>query len=131
MTQTAYEKAAHAKDVSIQVWQYLYNHSEVDRKLDLPWELATLVLHCTNMCPICEFFFFELKAKERLTGRACDDCPLKTCDDPSPYKRWAHAKGPEARAAAAKEILALLTAWDIEPYRVNYPSPKGKGLLAS
>ena len=93
-----------AKDLTIEVWQYLADHPEIACKRDLPWEILEAVIRCVSQCPLCEMFRDE----------DCVGCPLGNCEDAgSNYWNWYNAETDEDRKKYAQAILCVVKAWKI------------------
>jgi hypothetical protein len=102
-----------AKELSLEVWRYLEEHPEVDRKTDLPESLLDKVRVCWCYCPLCALFIPG--------GTHCPDCPLGgndySCVTPGrPYSRWVSARksASSVRKEAAAEIVRLIEAWEVK-----------------
>ena len=64
-----------AKDLTIEVWQYLADHPKIKYKADLPKKLWNKIKFLTCQCPLCEI----TDANCNLTDETC--CPLFNCND--------------------------------------------------
>jgi hypothetical protein len=104
-----------AKAVMTEVWGYLAEHPECERKEDLPPDLYDKIKVCFRLCPLCEVY--------RKPVIRCINCVLFKKDTmcgsyASLYSQWKYAPSGEAgnaiRAASAKEILEISEAWDTE-----------------
>ena len=96
--------AQEAKELSLEVWRYLAAHPEVDSKHKLPNDLLRKIIDMDSLCPLCELY------KER----PCYKCPLKTCDENSPYDKWRFTNNKAERQTAAQEIVEAIEAWEPE-----------------
>ena len=99
-----------AKDLSIELWQYLADHSEIDDKSKIEAkDLRERVCCYINYCPLCGLFY-----DDKLVRLQCNKCPLDSCFDyGSDFKKWRNAVDNETRKAAAESILAKIRAWDV------------------
>jgi hypothetical protein len=100
-----------AKELSLEVWRYLAEHPEIDRKDDLPKPLFSKIVHCLSRCPLCELF--------NIGHLSCPGCPLTgedySCESPGqPYCRWTDASSPFDRKEAAAGIVRQIEAWEAE-----------------
>jgi len=107
-----------AKELSLEVWQYLAEHPKIDDKSHLPDELFEKIKNLLNWCPLCALF-------KNKTGIWCQKCPLESCKDGSLYNRWHWAScyaykinHKESvitiRQKAAQEIVDKIQAWKPE-----------------
>ena len=92
-----------AKALTIEVWTYLAEHPEIEYKSDLPDLLYRKIAGLSCQCPLCEVFSFQH-----------EKCPLLDCSSPSPYDRWEYTRVMEVREKAAREIVAIVSAWNPE-----------------
>ena len=99
-----------AKQDALAVWRYLAEHGEVSDKEALPAKLLKKVENDISHCPLCTMFRY---------GGICGACPLSVgrancLSVLHPYNLW---NGPfntsEGRAAAAREIVHLIEAWEV------------------
>ena len=98
-----------AKELSLEVWVYLRDHSGLRSKSDLPF--YEKIINITNECPLCHIFW-------RYGG--CKGCPLECLNDDeklsssSLYYQWHNAHIGEDRAKYAGLIYDKIAAWDID-----------------
>jgi len=93
-----------AVNLSIEVWEYLYTHSEIKSKNDLPEGLFDKIKNLAYKCPLCDYFLD--------CGILCTDCPLKYClNDNSNYKKWYFSNSKKLRAKHAGRIMDILCQW--------------------
>jgi hypothetical protein len=109
-----------AKALTLELWGYLAEHPECECNEDTPPELYEKIKYLSNQSPLCEIN--EYKAIV-----VCDKCALARAGAEcrrmsSPFMRWLHAPEGEAgnaiRAAAAKETVDIVKAWDTGGIRV-------------
>lgn len=105
-----------AKADSLAVWRYLAEHGEIALKKSLPESIFRKIEYDECFCPLCTIFD---------KADTCAGCPLTAgharCSSYSaPYFRWANAdlfntteEAEEARVKAAREIVALIEAWEV------------------
>jgi hypothetical protein len=97
-------KFSEAKELSLEVWEYLAAHPSVRSKNALPLELLNKVRGFSYCCPLCAYAF------ER--DKPCEECILSDCEGrETPYQIWRHANEKDANAAAQK-IVARIKAWE-------------------
>jgi len=94
-----------AKAVTIKVWSFLRDHSEIRSKKYYPSWLWEKVFGCRNYCPLCELFYQE--------NATCPDCPLGSCNESSDYYRWMCAANNETRSICAGNIVEKVKAWEV------------------
>ena len=120
-----------AKELTLQLWGYLYEHPEVDRKDNTPFKEQIGQLH--NQCPLCELFYKGESSSENSRNMAsarrsyCPQCPLSQADElcwrsdfnhrglalhQSAYEMWSDAGHPAERKFSAKKILEVVSAWE-------------------
>jgi hypothetical protein len=105
-----------AKAITLEVWEYLVEHPEVEFKLDLPKRLLKKIAGLELLCPLCELFVRE--------DCICPCCPLGNCSRTSPYQMWANAPSKKARKINAQKIVDAVRAW--EPEGEKPPAAKGR-----
>jgi len=103
-----------AKEITLEVWQYLADHPEIDDKKRLPGYLYRKVKSFLNLCPLCELFMDSSLGVSECTG-----CPLDSCARGSFYAKWNLVyiwdKNPKAmRKEAAQEIINKVKAWEVK-----------------
>jgi hypothetical protein len=98
-----------AKEISLEVWRYLAEHTECFSKRDLPGELWKKL---SNGCPLCVVFRVDC---------SCSCCPLDEAGERCPkegsaYDRWAYADSgdTETRRKSAMRIVEVISAWKPE-----------------
>lgn len=101
-----------AKRITVKVWAYLAEHTEIARKEDLPSELYEEINSFIADCPLCALFY----------RKDCAGCPLyNTIDDTycadwignGVYFRWRCATEEKTRAESAREIVAKVRSWKV------------------
>jgi len=98
-----------AKKLSLEVWEYLRDHPEIDKKEDLPF--YEKIINITNECPLCHMFWHN---------DYCKGCPLECLNDDeqlsssSLYYQWHKAHCGDDRAKYAGLIYDKIAAWDID-----------------
>lgn len=103
-----------AKELTIEVWEYLAAHPEVIAKIQIPRPLYSRISHMIADCPLCELFVTSY----------CKGCPLyetgNCCTSKDtlsgPYGEWAESDigDHKTRAIAAQKIVDITKAWVIE-----------------
>jgi len=94
-----------AKELTLEMWEYLYEHPEIDEKKELPkilWDKISLLF---SACPICEFF------KHKSPNKRCRECPLINAEGCGYYFEWCKSVSLDKRKSAAKVIVDLVKAW--------------------
>jgi len=86
-----------AKELSLEVWRYLAKHPNKD-KIYLPDLLWKKIMRLPGYCPLCYLF-----KPSSIPPKECPGCPLKSCGDQSPYRRWNDAMHDENGIAIRKE----------------------------
>lgn len=100
-----------AKELSLEVWDYLRDHPEIDKKEDLPLDLYDNVIHLFHACPLCEYYYYKTISLIIM----CKECPLCNCyDGDSIFQLWHAAESSEDRAKYAGLIYDKIAAWDID-----------------
>ena len=100
--------AKEAKVLSLKIWRYLASHPGIKSKDGLPGDLFAQVKDMAMNCPLCEFFLQNGDPLLYLCGR----CPLDSCMDDGPYRKWARALGCEERSFYAQQVVEKLNNWD-------------------
>ena len=102
-----------AKEISIEVWTYLAEHPEIERKWQLPKELYERIELMIGKCPVCELYGRGGRIDE--AGYPCNkECPLYGCDrEGGLYSKWLKGVSRDIRSKFAHEILDKLKAWEI------------------
>ena len=102
-----------AKELTIEVWTYLAEHSEVASKTKLPDELFSKIKDLKGYCPLCELFYRNELITDNISDK-CTGCPLNTkltncfvsC---SPFMKWVLAiNNNQQRKEAATEIVNIV-----------------------
>jgi hypothetical protein len=102
---------AEAKALSLEVWGYLAEHPECERKKDMPDAIYNKVKDFKNSCPLCELFYY----------RGCKGCVLyesgeKCSNISSLYSSWCYPfigeVDNEKSKAAAKGIYEIIQEWE-------------------
>lgn len=102
-----------AKEISVEVWQYLYDNPEIESKIDLPDKMFNKIKKIYNNCPLCEYFQLRLTMKK---------CPLNiskfdyTCAADCAngfYNKWRYSETKRERKKYAGIILKMIKAWEI------------------
>jgi hypothetical protein len=104
--------ALEAKELSLEVWQYLAEHPEIDSKKKLPIKLYTKIKHLKGECPLCGLYQND--------DLICPKCPLKHCysnEGSSLFEQWAFSFGDsdnelKIRKQAAQNIVNVIRAWE-------------------
>jgi len=93
-----------AKELSLEVWTYLRDHPEIERKAQLPSELYDKISRLTGRCPLCEIF-----------GTACSQCPLECCGTGSDFDDWCTSECDDEalRQKAAANIVKKIEDWEV------------------
>jgi hypothetical protein len=96
-----------AVNLSIEVWEYLYTHSEIKFKEALPKKLYNEIKDMTGRCPLCDYYTVT-----EVYPDYCINCPLGYClEMGSPYKKWFHSTTKKLRAKYAGRIVDILCQW--------------------
>lgn len=97
-----------ARELSMEIWKYLYEHPWIDSKSNLPDELYNKIEKYENDCPLCELFW-DLEHE-------CDLlCPFSNCpcyEPDSLYRKWAAADSSN-RAYWAYKIFDKIRNWSM------------------
>lgn len=93
-----------AKSLTLEVWQYLADHPNVQSKDYLPFNLLKQITGLKFRCPLCDIF-----------DHRCYFCPLKSCDENSFFSWWADATIADERKTAALGIVKAVREWKLEP----------------
>ena len=93
-----------AKELSLEIWEFMATNPGVKRKNDLPSNILDKVHMYHSICPLCELY-----VQENLN---CPDCPLKKCSAPSVFDGWAYAENDNTRKKYATIIVETLKAWE-------------------
>jgi hypothetical protein len=98
-----------AKELSLEVWRYLAEHPEINKKHDLPPHLFEKISDLFNQCPLCDYFYTH-----RLIifyGLDCSKCPLDDCTkDGSTWGKWEGSTDKEERQFYAQKIVDAIEA---------------------
>jgi hypothetical protein len=105
--------AEQAKSLSLEIWRYLAEHTEVRSKRELPFPLYAKINGMCGKCPMCEY---NLKQK----WGSCNDCPIGAAgyrcaiDGKSLWFLWTFTSPDkvEIRKEAALKIIELIENWD-------------------
>jgi len=97
------------KDVSVLVWQHLYDHPEIKYKTGLPDEIYNKIKNSEYECLLCD----KYNDIDKGDG-CCPRCPLSCCVETkdSIYLKWYNARTKKSRKKYAGIILEQLKAWD-------------------
>ena len=103
-----------AKELSLEVWRYLAEHTEINRKYDLPHKIFNTLQLLKCKCPLCELF--EHAVPE------CRGCPLRDvalglydCTTRGhPYRRWYYATRADTRRQSAMKMVQMIEAWEVD-----------------
>ena len=90
-----------AKELSLEVWRYLAEHSV--SKFYLPDSIYNKIKDLDNHCPLCELFYN--------CDCICPDCPLQRCGEGSLYDHWINS---DERKINAQKIVEVIEAWEPE-----------------
>ena len=100
-----------AKDLTIEVWTYLRDNPEIDRKINLPIELILKIKDLEGRCPLCEVF------KQDDGFPCCSKCPLREPEictvKGSFYYAWSTCSGYNGRQKYAGLIVDAVKAWEV------------------
>jgi hypothetical protein len=101
-----------AKELSLEVWRYLAEHTEIRDKMFLSKALWEKIRDLRCYCPLCELF--------RADG-PCQGCPLDETGENcrikgSAYRHWDQSDpdDTETRREAATRIVEIISAWEPE-----------------
>jgi hypothetical protein len=100
-----------AKELSLEVWQYLRDHPEISSEFRLPFAIRDKVVDFLYLCPLCALFLGNWPEE------GCPGCPLdiKNCRNrESPYCKWSLTTKRGSRREAAAEIVSIIEAWEPE-----------------
>lgn len=102
-----------AKELSIEIWQYLYDHPDIYHKKDLPESIFNQIKDIVNFCPLC---FVRMK----LSRWVCIACPISMANKScfianSYYRKWerANVNRKRKRKKYAGKILNIIKDWEI------------------
>ena len=101
-----------AKELSLEIWEYLRDYPEINRKEALPIKLYRKIMYLVGECPMCEYFA-RVKYNTHL-NKPCKFCPLKSCKENTLYQKWYSSKSSIDRAKYAGQIVDKIKAWDID-----------------
>jgi hypothetical protein len=97
-----------AKLLSLDVWEYLRDHPEINRKKHLPIGLWNRIKDLENQCPLCTVV------------ESCMQCPLGDAIGSSCFcthhQNWSVADDENVRKEAANKIISLIQSWKWEIY---------------
>jgi hypothetical protein len=115
-----------AKEVSIEVWQYLYDHPEIEYKDDLPKNIYEKISISDTECLLCDLYndlhndimllHNDIMILDYITSSNCKGCPLQCCEyplDKGIYSKWRLAETSKTRKKYAGIILEKIKNWDI------------------
>jgi hypothetical protein len=91
-----------AKELSLEVWRYLRDHSKIRIKENLPKYLWERIKYLYDFCPLCDSL------------RSCTSCPLNDCGYCRSFDSWVDARNCIERQKAAAEIVRRIEAWEPE-----------------
>jgi len=107
-----------AKELTLEVWQFLEYHPDIEYKHDLPDYLWDKIKYLKDRCPLCSLYMGTDIYRD-----TCPECPLVSCVVAgSAFHRWNNAedyicvKNPDPRtirAEAAREIVDKVEAWEV------------------
>jgi hypothetical protein len=101
------------KDVSVMMWQYLYDHPEIKSKCCLPREIYRKVVQSEHECLLCDEYH---DLNHNNPNDCCPRCPLSCCINDETwdgvFDRWFSAKTNRTRKKYAGIILEKIKAWD-------------------
>lgn len=100
--------AQQAKELSLEIWNYLAEHPEITHKTELPYELFAKIKDMVLYCPLCEYFLCDVGL-----FFTCSCCPLHTCSTHnSLHTNWARSVSSEDRGYYARKIANAIDSWD-------------------
>lgn len=91
-----------AKQISIEVWEYLRDHPCLTDKFQLPDNIYKKIVHMKCECPLCELF-----------DMSCHKCPLNCLDVKSWYNKWSFATTNRQRKKYASMIVDQIKSWQV------------------
>ena len=94
-----------AKELTLEVWEYLRDHPEIYAKKLLPVELFAKIKLLKSWCPLCELFRVDGACKRR--------CPLDCLVYGSDWNLWdiSSLSDNATRQQAAANIVEKVKAW--------------------
>jgi len=98
------------KNLSLEVWRYLYRRPWVTSKEDLPKNLFNKIVRMKGWCPLCVRFM------NTFTYGRCEGCPLPHNNSGHPctlYHRWTSAKTWRQRVRHSSTIIKKIKAWEV------------------
>ncbi len=96
--------AKQAKDLSLEVWRYLRDHPEIQRKRYLPDKIYSKIGLMICECPLCEYY----------CQVSCSHCILDSeCSSDGSYEKWLKAKTKKTRAKYADKFVKKIESWEI------------------
>ena len=105
----SYMTKSAAKELAIELWQYLADHPEIARKWEIQRanpELWERIKDLQLYCPLCEVFEDCMDI--------VDTCPLAPCSTKTGlYTTWTDAPSADDRRKAALAIVDAVTAWEV------------------
>jgi len=104
-----------AKELSLEVWEYLRDYPEITRKEALPKKLYDKIKYLRRECPLCEYLTSVIyNTCLPLNNRPCKFCPLESCNENTLYQKWYSSKTKESRSIYSGLIVDKIRAWDID-----------------
>lgn len=118
-----------ARDISIEVWQYLADHPEIEYKQDIPERLWNKISGIRNNCALCKLYIpDDFDEDGYLNEVSCKDCVLckvghQCLKTNSYYNVWSISllgdKGKQDRVLGAQGIVDILKKWHPENERLD------------
>jgi len=101
-----------AKDLSREVWQYLFDHPTIESKIYLLPELYMQICALIAECPLCELYYRD--EKNGNCNKACPIAKISPCNKiNSYYDRWKEVRTFKTRKKYAGLILDIIKAWKV------------------
>ena len=93
-----------AKELSLEVWTYLRDHPEIERKRWLPTMLYARLEPLRAHCPLCDCL-----------EQRCYNCPLEYCGPGSAFYNWhtSEVDDKALRQKAAANIVKKIEEWEV------------------
>jgi hypothetical protein len=107
-----------AKELSLEMWQFLAEHPEIVDRSCLPDHLFQKIKGMVKYDPLCDIFPV-IKFNADMQTHTCPGCPLSSvwdsCFDPMRmYDRWLYAFYEADRHVAAEKIIRVIESWEVE-----------------
>lgn len=97
-----------AIEISIEVWEHLRDHPEIQNKFLLPPKLLRKIENCYQMCPLCQFQFdVSPNFLDFRCSGYCLDRKGKLCAEGN-YHKWATTPSESDRSKYANNIVKML-----------------------